>query len=78
MRRKMALHLARAATSNAYTVVNATGFGGYAAKNVKLSYYQKGPLPSRLSWCGSDTLLRFIAVLWMQAQRKRSSAEMTI
>ncbi|MCP5216162.1 MAG: glycosyltransferase family 2 protein [Pseudomonadales bacterium] len=37
--------------------------------------YQKGPLPSRLSWCGSDTLLRFIAVLWIRAQRKRSSAE---
>lgn len=34
--------------------------------------YQKGPLPSRLIWCGLDTPLRLIAMQWIRGQRKRS------
>ena len=32
--------------------------------------YRKAPLPSRLSWVGRDTPLRFLAVLWIRTFRQ--------
>ena len=38
-------------------------------QNVK-ELYRKAPLPSRLSWVGRDTPLRFLAVLWIRTFRQ--------
>ncbi len=37
--------------------------------------YRNAPLPSRLKWCGLDTPLRLIAVLWIRRQRGQSGAD---